>query len=133
MISGNESGTGFLVKLTHVEPNLIAFMTAGHIFENSTFDFDNFHLSFGNTSGDENSNCGLKNCTLASLSPFQGSIGLNGKRYYFPCKKIEKSRKDEDYCLFILSNLDDRRLDPLITEVLTRHLLEREPIKVFVH
>ena len=112
MIKGAGAGTGFLAKLSTSE---VAFFTAGHVFTDQwpgNIDFSKITLHFGNDEGDGSAS--IKNCTLAELGPFRGSIGYNGHRKFFPGNALDESMNGEDYCVLVLTGDDvDTRLQGL--------------------
>ena len=123
-------GTGFLTKISDSRYPGIAFMTAGHNFQEETTErlpkvidqelFASFKLHFGHTKGTPGGAGGIKSCQLADFGDFRGSIGRAGERRFFPGNISERSLEDEDYCVLLFT-------DPSIEEKLARFGLEYLP------
>ena len=92
----------------------IAFMTAGHNFEEETTKrlpkvidqelFASFKLHFGHTKGTPGGAGAIKSCRLADFGDFRGSIGRAGERRFFPGNISERSLEDEDYCVLLFTD-----------------------------
>ena len=111
MVCPGGTGTGFLAK----HPDLgTVFMSAGHNFQNEKgqlpderIDFSKYRLHFGYTSGSPGADREgtILSCKLSDFGELTGSIGLGGKRRFFPGYIEEDSpRTREDYCMLLLPN-----------------------------
>ena len=137
---GGGWATGFLTKISDSRYPGIAFMTAGHVFqEKSTkrlpkvIDFASFKLHFGHMQGTPGGKDAIKSCQLKdnenwfmrmfqlnNFGDFRGSVGLGGERRFFPGNTSEGSLGNEDYCLLLFT-------DPFIEEKLLRFGLKYLP------
>ena len=112
----------------------MAFFSAGHNFQPghgggssipADIDFRNYKLLFRNLLGDSGgSEAGMEVC----IGDFElsGSIGINGRRRFFPSgieEEVRKERKGEDYCVLLFKQ-DPTALGLQVLELGERRYLE---------